>query len=138
MNRVDLQALSDARLGDGEVLLGAGRYAGAYYMLGYALECALKAAIAKQIREHDFPDRQLVLDSYSHDLVKLLKLSGLRTHFDARSAADPAFALNWTLAKDWSEATRYSLGVTELLARDLHTAIIDQRSGVLPWLRTLW
>ena len=85
MNRADLQALSDARLADGAALLAAGRFAGAYYMLGYAVECGLKAAVAKQIREHDFPDRQLVVDSYTHDLVKLLKLSGLRAAFDAQS-----------------------------------------------------
>lgn len=40
MNRADLQTLSDLRLADGEALLQAGRFAGAYYMLGYAVECA--------------------------------------------------------------------------------------------------
>lgn len=138
MNRVDLQALAEARLADGAALLTAGRFGGAYYMLGYAVECGLKAAIAKQIREHDFPDRQLVLDSYTHDLVKLLKLSGLRTAFDARSATDPAFAVNWTITKDWNEAMRYSTSVTDVMARDLHVAITDQTSGVLPWLKMLW
>ena len=94
MNRVDLQELSVTRLADGVLLLEAGRNSGAYYMLGYAVECALKASIAKQIREHDFPDKKLVVDSHTHDLVKLLNLSGLRAAFEAKSMSDPAFAVN--------------------------------------------
>jgi hypothetical protein len=138
MNRTDLQTLAESRLADGIALLEAGRSAGAYYMLGYAVECALKAAIAKQIREHDFPDRQLVIDSYTHDLVKLLKISGLRKEFDERNTADPAFTVNWTTTKDWTETARYSTTITVVLARDLHSAITDPTSGVLPWLKTLW
>lgn len=107
-------------------------------MLGYAVESALKAAVAKQIREHDFPDKQPIVDSYTHDLVKLPKISGLRATFEARIAADNAFAVNWTTTGDWSETTRYSLTITEVMARDLHTAITDSPGGVLPWLRTLW
>ncbi len=60
MNRTDLQLLSEARLEDGVVLLDAGRFAGAFYMFGYSIERALKAAIARQIRGHDFPDRKMV------------------------------------------------------------------------------
>lgn len=138
MNRTDLQSLAHTRLDDGTVLLNAARYSGAYYMLGYSVECALKAAVAKQIREHDFPDRQLILDSYTHDLSKLLKLSGLRDKFDSKHTSDPAFGVNWTTTKDWSETTRYSTTITEVLARDLHTAITDPQSGVLPWVQTLW
>ncbi len=138
MNRADLQVLAEARVSDGTTLLDAGRFGGAYYMLGYSVECALKSAVAKQIREHDFPDKQLIVDSYTHDLSKLLKLSGLRAEFDAKSAADSSFSVNWTTAKDWSETTRYSTAITEVVARDLHAAITDPSSGVLPWLKTLW
>lgn len=107
-------------------------------MLGYSIECALKAAIAKQIREHDFPDRKLILDSYTHDLTKLLQLSGLRAQFENRASTDPAFAVNWTTTKDWNETRRYDVGITRVMAVDLHLAITDPSSGVLPWLRTLW
>lgn len=107
-------------------------------MLGYSVECALKAAVAKQIREHDFPDKQLIVDSYTHDLSKLLRLSGLGAAFDSKSRGDASFGVNWTTAKDWTEATRYSTTITEVIARDLHGAITDPTSGVLPWLKTLW
>jgi len=138
MNRADLQTLSEERLGDGVLLLQAGRHSGAYYMLGYAVECALKAAVAKQIREHDFPDKKLVSDSHTHDLNKLLSLSGLRAAFDVRTRTDSAFAVNWATTKDWNESFRYSTSVSDILARDLHAAISDPINGVLPWLRTQW
>ena len=41
MNRSDLQKLAEIRVQDSEVLLGACRWAGAYYLAGYAVECAL-------------------------------------------------------------------------------------------------
>ena len=63
MNRDDLQKLSEIRLKEAKVLLDQDLFDGAYYLLGYALECALKSCIAKQFRQYDFPDRKLVLDS---------------------------------------------------------------------------
>ncbi len=77
MNKSDLQTLTDTRVTDAKLLLDAGRFPAAYYLLGYAVECALKACIAKQIKEHDFPDKQLVLDSYTHNLEQLLRISGV-------------------------------------------------------------
>jgi len=43
------------RLKDAEVLLQKGRNEAAYYLAGYAVECALKACIAKQTKRHEFP-----------------------------------------------------------------------------------
>jgi HEPN domain-containing protein len=53
MNRTDLQNLAEERLGDAEVLLASNRYSGAYYIVGYAVECGLKACIAKLTRAED-------------------------------------------------------------------------------------
>lgn len=51
---------------------------GAYYLAGYAVECALKACIAKETKRHEFPPkRQYVHDVYTHDLNSLLRLTGL-------------------------------------------------------------
>jgi len=55
MNRLDLQQLAWERSGDAQELLAAGRWSGAYYLCGYAVECGLKACIAKLSRLHDFP-----------------------------------------------------------------------------------
>ena len=138
MNRADLQSLADLRVQDAKVLVDAGRYPAAYYLLGYAVECALKACVAGQIREHDFPDKQLILDSYTHDLKQLLRISGLAARFNERMAADKPFEVNWTTVKDWNESTRYDTTISEVKARDLFSAVTDGKAGVLTWLKTLW
>jgi hypothetical protein len=138
MNRRDLQLLAELRVGDARVLIGAGRFAAAYYLLGYAVECGLKACVAKSIKEHDFPDRQLVLDSYTHDLDQLLRISGLKRELEARLQADRTFGVGWTTVKDWTEAARYDHNVSADKARNLLKAVTDAESGVLTWLKTVW
>jgi HEPN domain-containing protein len=54
MTRWDLQKLAEDRLLDAEALLAAGRWSAAYYLAGYAVECAIKACIAKLVQEYDF------------------------------------------------------------------------------------
>lgn len=105
---------------------------------GYALECALKSCIAKQIREHDFPDRKLVNDSYVHDLQKLLAVSGIRSLHEEELKNNKVFAANWTIVKDWSEESRYRHSIAESLARDFLDAVNNPRNGVLTWLKRHW
>ena len=59
MNLGDLQALSAVRLNEAKALLKADFPSGAWYLAGYAVECGLKACIAKQVQRYDFPDRDL-------------------------------------------------------------------------------
>ena len=75
MNRGDLKNLALTRLKEVEVLLTNRQYSGAYYLSGYVIECALKACIAKQTHEFEFPDKKTVMDSYTHDLEKLVKIA---------------------------------------------------------------
>ena len=63
MTRSDLQLLSRMRQREARVLLVNNHFAGAYYLTGYAVECALKAAVAKQVHRHDFPDKKLATDA---------------------------------------------------------------------------
>jgi HEPN domain-containing protein len=77
MNRTDLQDVAMRRLRAAESLLNDQHWDSAYYLAGYAVECGLKACIAKQFREHDFPDKKTVNESYTHDLTKLVNLAGL-------------------------------------------------------------
>jgi len=138
MNRRDLQALADLRAADAKILFDAGRFSAAYYLLGYSVECALKACIAKQVKEHDFPDKQLVNKSYTHDLDQLLQISGAKPDFDAQVIADRSLEVNWATVKDWTEASRYDNDIPETRARDLLTAVTEPQSGVLTWLKTVW
>lgn len=138
MNRSDLQRLTRIRLREARVLLTNGHYQGAYYLLGYAVECALKACIARQTRRYDFPDRKLVNDSYTHDLSKLLSVSGLEPEYRKESDNNPTFELNWTIVKDWSEQSRYTVSVNKTRAADFRSAVVGRRHGILPWLQKWW
>ena len=138
MNRTDFQKLSRIRVAEATVLLDNGHFLGAYYLLGYAVECALKACIAKQVRRYDFPERQLALDSYTHNLITLLKISGLQAQFDSDVKMDANLERNWTIVKDWSENNRYETVVPEDTARDFYRAVTGRSGGILPWLRKRW
>jgi hypothetical protein len=138
MNGTDLQTLSEIRVREAQILRANAELDGAYYLLGYAVECALKSCIAKQIREHDFPDKRLIVDSHTHDLAKLLGLAGLRPKIVEAERHGLALALNWTIAKDWSEVARYRSGVAPRAVDDFFAAVLDSPDGVLPWLKTLW
>ena len=138
MTRSDLQLLATMRLGDANALLKARRYSAAYYLAGYAVECALKACIAKQTRKHTFPpDRRTVEKLYTHDLGGLAKEANLEIEIRSHSLTDTAFGDNWAITKDWSERARYQRR-SHADARDLIEAIADPAHGVLAWLRQRW
>ncbi|ATG90758.1 HEPN domain-containing protein [Methylomonas koyamae] len=136
MNKNDLETLSVLRIKEAEILLNAECYQGAYYLAGYALECALKACITKQVKQYDFPDRKLSLDSYTHDLSKLLITAGLKQKLIQKEIQDINFKLNWSVANKWSEETRYDHSIQKQDAFDLFEAITENQSGVLPWLKS--
>jgi hypothetical protein len=55
-----LQRLAKERVAEAKILLAARKWSGAYYLVGYAVEFALKACIAKRVKAEDFPDKDLV------------------------------------------------------------------------------
>lgn len=138
MNRSDLELLSKARVEDAETLLKAGRWSAAYYLLGYAVECGLKACAARQFRQDEVPEKTVVTDFYTYRLDKLLGISGIKAALEARAGADQAFQVNWNTVRDWSETSRYDHSTTEVKARDMLVAVADPATGVLPWLKAQW
>jgi len=104
VNREDLQAIARARLREAKALLNAGLPDGAYYLAGYAVECALKACIAKRTRRYDFPDKTRVNSSYSHNLKELARVAELEEDLKGRSARDEEFRKRWDDVQDWSGA----------------------------------
>lgn len=136
MNRTDFHRLADVRVAEAGVLLAAGMWDGAYYLAGYAVECALKACIAKLTKQDDFPDKDAA-KCYTHkidDLVGLAKLVALR---EADMKCNPALNKNWTTVKDWTEASRYDVQ-PKSDAEALYAAIADPTNGVLPWIKRHW
>jgi hypothetical protein len=106
-------------------------------LAGYAVECALKACIAKRTQEHDFPEKGSH-KYFSHDLEDLLGFAKLKRELDQAFQTNPALRTNWTIILNWSEESRYKQGRTDQDVTDLLIAIEDQTGGVLTWLRQRW
>jgi HEPN domain-containing protein len=138
MNRATFQLISELRRREAASLLTAGHYCGAYYLAGYAAECALKACVCKQVQRYDFPDRKVANEVFTHDLEKLMRLSGLARELEKEMEMNKTLELNWAVTKDWSEASRYQPGISEAQARDLYSACTTRKDGVLMWIRRRW
>lgn len=138
MDRAQLQELAGVRVADAKALLEKGRWGAAYYLLGYCIECALKACAAKQFREYEVPDKKLVGSFYTHRLDELLAISGVKLQLESRARSDSIFEINWNTVRDWNVESRYQPDTTEALARGMCEAVTNSEAGVLPWLKTQW
>ena len=138
MNRYDLRELARQRVREARQLLRARAPSGAYYLAGYAVECGLKACIARRTQRYEFPSRHTVNESHTHDLEKLLRLAGLERALAQDTRTRAALGLNWDTVKDWTAQTRYDVAIDMRRARDLYRAITGRRDGVLPWVRRYW
>lgn len=137
MDRRNLQELSKVRLTEAKALLNLGFFDGAYYLAGYAVECAIKACIAKGTRRYEFPDKKKVDSSHSHDLQGLIRVAGLEDARSERASHDPEFRKYWDVVQSWSEQSRYRRHSPES-ARKLLVAVGDRRHGVISWIRLHW
>ena len=139
MNRSDFQGLANLRVKEARVLLDNECFEGAYYLAGYAVECALKACIAKQTQAFDFPpDRNTVNRIYSHNLQVLLREANLDSEQEDKARTDPTFARYWKLLTEWSEEARYHTYISREKAEDIYASVTDEEHGVLTWLNRLW
>lgn len=124
------------RAGEARLLSRSGKEAGAYYFAGLAIECALKACIAKKTKRHDFPpDKKQIEKVYVHDLAKLLKQAGLEGDLDADAKNNAVLGRNWSTVKNWTNDSRYQ--ASGLHGKDMHAAIIGP-DGVLTWIKRRW
>ena len=133
MTRSDFQQLAKLRLREAKLLLQANAPDGAYYLAGYAVECALKACISKQTLRHDFPDLKRARDSYTHNAKALVLVAGLKSPFE-EVMRQSEFATRWEIVIQWSEESRYS-SHSQREAFDLIDAIENRRHGILQWLK---
>jgi HEPN domain-containing protein len=138
MNRVDLQKLSNTRIREAQILFRAGEYSGAYYLAGYAVECALKACFAKGVQRYDFPDKGRSDRVFNHDFKALASLARVKDNLDADTKINPTFAACWAIVYKWSEESRYSLGLNKGDAEEILDAILRRKDGVLSWIKQRW
>jgi HEPN domain-containing protein len=88
VNRLDFQNLAHEKIAEAKILLDAGKWTGAYYLAGYAVECGLKACIANLLKSEIFPEKSFSDKLYIHDLKKLIVLAGLELQWDADRQAN--------------------------------------------------
>jgi len=110
---------------------------GAYYLLGLAVEAALKACIAKKTKRFEFPDKSLATQCYTHDLTVLMKLAGLGPVVDKLCQSNSLFEINWAVVKDWRIESRYENNDAQR-ASDLYKAITDPKDGVMWCIEQNW
>jgi HEPN domain-containing protein len=137
VNRAQLQQLAEERVRDAQALLNVGQWSGAYYLAGYAVECGLKACIAKLTNQYDYPNKDLAQKCYTHKIEVLIEVAGLELQRKADATANRTLGANWLIVKDWDERARYQQW-TESQARKLYEAITDPANGVLPWIKVHW
>jgi len=134
--RRDFRILAELRAEEARVLLRSRRQLGAYYLAGYAVECALKACIAKQRKRFEFPPKRSIVERmYSHNLDSLLDAADLKAQLEKEIAANPDFAANWNTVRDWTSESRYE--TSGLNGKELYNAVTGP-NGVLPWIRLRW
>ena len=101
----DLKSVSRGRLKDAQVLERDGRFDGAFYICGYAVEIALKARASRTLKWSGFPETVsefTALQSFkTHNLAVLLKLSG------TESKIKSSFLSDWSVVLHWDPGTRY-------------------------------
>jgi HEPN domain-containing protein len=142
VNRTQLQNLANVRLEDAKVLLERERWAGAYYLSGYVVECALKACLLRHLGDSGaiFGEQSYLKrlsECWTHDLVKLVGLAGLDAEFGASRQSNSALDGFWGVTKDWNERSRYE-ETAEADAKALFEAVSHNPDGVFLWIRSRW
>lgn len=134
----ELKKLVSTRLDDAQALFAARRFAGAYYIAGYSVECGIKVVIAKQFKARDIPNKKKVVDIHTHSLGKLISEADLKVALDVEIKGRTTFAANWQTVSAWSEVARYNPAIKKIEARDMLDAITDPSDGVMQWLTRHW
>lgn len=120
--RTDLRKIARARLKDAKVLLESRRYDGAVYLVGYAVEIALKARICRTLKWPGYPFTGKEFRNYqsfrTHDLDSLLSLSGVEAKIKR------LFLTQWSVVARWEPSVRYKpVGTaSEQEALDMHSS----------------
>jgi hypothetical protein len=115
----ELDTLALERLDDAKALAGAGRFAGAHYICGYAIELKIKARICRMQAWSTYPPASAGADLSralkTHKLGVLLLLSGMETTM--LTTLYP----QWSVVLQWDPEQRYE--AAPVAAQDAQTMI---------------
>ena len=142
----DFKKLTKARLNTVKILMKANDWNSAAYMMGYALECSLKATVCKTLKLSVYPEytKRENIDKYfmTHSFQQLLIVSGLSNIF---SLDGPAKAF-----QNWSDFTNeYKDRWTEMRyeveekwdsdrVKKLYKYLVTGRSAIIKEIRKTW
>lgn len=109
LTRKDLLKIIQARIDDADALHSAGRFDGAIYLCGYAVELALKRRICITLRWPGFPSTTAEFRNFlsfkTHALDVLLAMSG----YEKKIKKDPSSFAAWSDVGSWDPQARYKL-----------------------------
>jgi enhancing lycopene biosynthesis protein 2 len=107
LTRKELRDIIQARLDDADALHVAGRYDGAIYLCGYAVELSLKCRICITLRWAGFPSSKKEFEKYqslkTHTLDVLLSLSG----YEKKIKNNATTLAAWSDVASWDPEARY-------------------------------
>lgn len=112
--------LARERVREAELLLGKDHYAGAAYIVGYAVELLLKALISRQRFASRWPVEAVADNLKVHDLEALAKIN-------------KTLGINWQTARSWHPYLRY-VRLSKVEARDMVRSVADRPDGIAAWL----
>jgi len=103
-NRSVFERLIDLRLREAKLLMDQIQdWDGAYYLAGYAVECALKVRIIAQLSKLDYiPEKRYFEVGYSHSLNDLREVAGLEDLMKSDSVVNS----QWDQISNWDEQSR--------------------------------
>jgi hypothetical protein len=131
-DRDTFRQLAGLRLTEAKLLYANGLASGAYYLAGYAVECALKAVIAAGFRANEIPDKSRVNNIYTHKLNDLLNLAGLKSQLENDMNVVSELRESWATVSKWSEHARYEVWTSDDATTMLEAVGADK--GLLQWL----
>ena len=126
-----LRELTLQRRGDADVLFRNKRWRGSVYLVGYSVECALKAAICRGLREKNLRDELAVHDLYI--LVGSKALKGVpRIALWQLMQIEPGVMASFErMAATWSSEMRYE---TTKMDREMARQALEDATTVTDWL----
>lgn len=131
-DRDTFRQLAELRLTEAKLPYANGLASGAYYLAGYAVECALKAVIAAGFRANEIPDKSPVNNIYTYNLKDLLNLAGLKSSLENDMNEVSELRESWATISKWSEHARYQIWTSGAATTMLEAVGADK--GLLQWL----
>jgi HEPN domain-containing protein len=134
----EIEDLADLRLREAIGLVNIGFPDAAFYLAGYAAELSLKAKICEHLKLPNFydqyaPKSELSKAFLTHNLERLILLSGLLLEFQAENKANILFLLDWKRLQSWSEKSLYDLEGTHSLVDAID--LINAVKNLIQWIK---